>query len=44
MKTAMWSNYFSGIQYLMDVYEYTNMGILRSVMYLQRRTYAQVRR
>jgi hypothetical protein len=28
----------------MDVYGYTDMGILRSVMYLQRRTYAQVRR
>jgi hypothetical protein len=26
------------------VYGYTDMGILRSVMYLQRRTYAQVRR
>jgi hypothetical protein len=44
MKAAIWSNYFSGIQYPMDVYGYTNMGILRSVMYLQRRTYAQVRR
>jgi hypothetical protein len=32
-----------GIQYPMDVYGYTNMGILRSVMYLQRCTYAQVR-
>jgi hypothetical protein len=40
----MWSIYFSGIQYPMDVYEYTNMEILRSVMYLQRRNYAQVRR
>jgi hypothetical protein len=28
----------------MCVYEYTDMGILRNVMYLQRRTYAQVRR
>jgi hypothetical protein len=28
----------------MDVYGYTNMGILRSVMYLQQRTYAQVKR
>jgi hypothetical protein len=44
MKAAMWSNYFFGIQYPMDVYGYTDMGILRSVMYLQRRTYAQVRR
>ena len=35
---------FLGIQYPMDVYGYTYMGILRSVMYLQRRTYAQVRR
>ena len=35
---------FLGIQYPMCVYGYTNMGILRSVMYSQRRTYAQVRR
>jgi hypothetical protein len=35
---------FLGIRYPMGVYGYTNMGILRSVMYLQRRTYAQVRR
>jgi hypothetical protein len=35
---------FPGIQYPMDVYGYTDMGILRSVMYSQRRTYAQVRR
>jgi hypothetical protein len=33
-----------GIQYPMDVYGYTDMRILRSVMSLQRRTYAQVRR
>jgi hypothetical protein len=32
MKATMWSNHFSGIQYPMDVYEYTNMGVLRSVM------------
>jgi hypothetical protein len=44
MKAAIWNIYFSGIQYPMDVYGYTNMGILRSVMYLQRRTYAQVKR
>jgi hypothetical protein len=31
----MWSIYVSGIQYPMDVYGYTDMGILRSVMYLQ---------
>jgi hypothetical protein len=35
---------FLGIQYPMDIYGYTDMGILRSVMYLKRRTYAQVRR
>jgi hypothetical protein len=29
----MWSNYFSRIQYPMDVYDYTDIGILRSVMY-----------
>jgi hypothetical protein len=40
----MWSIYFSGIQYPMDVYGYIDMGILRSVIYLQRCTYAQVRR
>jgi hypothetical protein len=34
MKAAMWSIYFSGIQYAMDMYGYTDMGILRSVMYL----------
>jgi hypothetical protein len=34
MKAVMWSIYFSGIQYPMDVYGYTDMGILRSVMYL----------
>jgi hypothetical protein len=28
----MWSIYFSGIQYPMDVYGYTNMEILRSVI------------
>jgi hypothetical protein len=44
MKAAMWSNYFSGIQYPLDVCGHTDMGILRSVMYLQRHTYTQVRR
>jgi hypothetical protein len=34
MKVVMWSIYFSGIQYHMDVYGYTDMGMLRSVMYL----------
>jgi hypothetical protein len=33
MKAAVWSIYFSGIQYPMDVYGYTDMGILKSVMY-----------
>jgi hypothetical protein len=40
----MWSIYFSRIRYPMDVYGYTNMGILRSVMCSQRRTYGQVKR
>jgi hypothetical protein len=44
MKAVMWSIYFSGNSVPMCVYEYTDMGILRNVMYLQRRTYAQVRR
>jgi hypothetical protein len=34
MKAMIGSIYFSGIQYPMDVYEYTDMGILRSVMYI----------
>jgi hypothetical protein len=34
MKAAMWSIYFSGNQYPMNVYGYTDMGIPRSVMYL----------
>jgi hypothetical protein len=33
-KVAMWIIYFSGIPYPMDVYGYTDMGILKSVMYL----------
>jgi hypothetical protein len=44
MKAAMWNIYFSRIQYPMDVYGYTDMGILRSVMNSQQRTYVQVRR
>jgi hypothetical protein len=35
MKDVMLSIYFSRIQYPMDVYGYTDMEMLRSVMYLQ---------
>ena len=33
MKAAKWSIYFSRNRYPMDVNGYTDMGILRSVMY-----------